>query len=49
MFGEKMKDIQIKQVLSGGEYQWEGGKHKKRMKEDEYGGRFFYSCVKLEQ
>jgi hypothetical protein len=37
MFILKMKDEKIKQVLLGGEYQWEEGGHKKKVKEGEYG------------
>jgi hypothetical protein len=32
-----------------GLHQWEGGEHKERMKEGEYGGNTTYSCIKMEQ
>jgi hypothetical protein len=34
-----------KQILSGGWYQWEGGGHKERVEEDEYGENTMYSCM----
>jgi hypothetical protein len=43
----KTKDREIKQVLYGSRYQWEGGRHKERM-EGEYGGNM-YSCTKMEK
>jgi hypothetical protein len=39
----------VKQVLSGGWYQWEGGGYKERMKEGGYGGYIIYSCMKMEK
>jgi hypothetical protein len=44
-----MKDRKVKQVLSGGWYQWEEGGYKERRKEDKCGGNVMYSCVKMEQ
>jgi hypothetical protein len=44
----KMQDRKVKQVLSGGGYQWRGG-NKERVKEGEYGGSILYSCMKMEQ
>jgi hypothetical protein len=44
-----MKERKVKQVFSGGEYQWEGGGHKETVKEGEYGGYILYSCMKIEQ
>jgi hypothetical protein len=41
-----MKDRKVKKVLPRGEYQWEGGLHKERVKEDEYGG---CCCIQMEQ
>jgi hypothetical protein len=43
-----MKDRKVKQVLSGGWYQQDRGKHKGRVKEGEYGGCIMYSCMKME-
>jgi hypothetical protein len=43
-----MKERKVKQVFSGGEYQWEGGGHKETVKEGEYGGYILYSCVEIE-
>jgi hypothetical protein len=37
------RDRKVKQVLSKGRYQWKRGGHKKRVKEDEYGGCIIYS------
>jgi hypothetical protein len=45
----KMKDRKVKQVLFRGWHQWEGARHKKTVKESEYGGNIMYSCVKMEQ
>jgi hypothetical protein len=33
-----MQDRKVKQVLSGSGYQWERGRHKERVKEDQYDG-----------
>jgi hypothetical protein len=33
-----MEDRKVKQVLSGSEYQWEGGRETKRVKEGKHGG-----------
>jgi hypothetical protein len=44
-----MKDRRVKQVLSGGEYQWEEGGQKERVKQGKYGGCSLYSCMKIEQ
>jgi hypothetical protein len=44
-----MKDRRVKQVFSGGGYQWEGGRHKKRVNEGEYGGCILYSYMKIEE
>jgi hypothetical protein len=38
-----MEDKKIKQILSGGWYQWEGGEYKERMKEDGYRENIMYS------
>jgi hypothetical protein len=35
--------------LSGGWYQWEKGRYKKRMKEGECSGNIMYSCMKTEK
>jgi chitinase len=45
----KMKDKKVKQVLSGGWYQWEEGGHKGRKRKAEYGGNTMYSCMKMEK
>jgi hypothetical protein len=44
-----VKDGKVKQVLSRGWYQWEGGGHKERAKEGKYGGSIMYLCVKMEK
>jgi hypothetical protein len=44
-----MKDRKVKQVLSGGGYQWGRGGGMKRVKEGEYGGCVLYSYMKIEQ
>jgi hypothetical protein len=36
-----MKDRKVKQVLYIGEYQWDGGDHKERVKEGEYSKKYF--------
>jgi hypothetical protein len=38
-----MEDRKVKQVLSGGWYQWE------RVKEDEYGENIMYSSMKMKK
>jgi hypothetical protein len=43
-----MENRKVKQVLSGGWYQWEGGGYKERVQEGEYGGNSMYSCMKVE-
>jgi hypothetical protein len=44
-----MKDRKIKQVLSVGWYQQDGGGYRERVKEDEYGGYRLYSCMRMEK
>jgi hypothetical protein len=44
-----MKGRKVKQVLSGGWYQWVAGGHKERVKEDKYGRSIMYSHMKMEQ
>jgi hypothetical protein len=44
-----MKDRNVKQVLSMGRYQWEGLRHKERVKEDTYGESILYPHMKIEQ
>jgi hypothetical protein len=44
-----MKDRKVKQVLSGGWYQWEGVEHKERVKEGDNSRSTMYSCMKIEQ
>jgi hypothetical protein len=39
----------VKQVLSGGWYQWERGGYKGRVKENECGRNTIYACVKMEK
>jgi hypothetical protein len=41
--------MKVKQVLFRSWYQKEGGAHKERVKEGEYGGSTKYSCMKMEQ
>jgi hypothetical protein len=48
-FFKKMEDRKVKQVLSGGWYQWQRGGHKERGKESEYHGTLMYSCMKMEK
>jgi hypothetical protein len=43
-----MKNRKVKQVLSVGWFQWEGGGHKERVTEDEYSENIMYSCMKME-
>jgi hypothetical protein len=38
----------VKQVFSGGGYQWDKGRHKEKVKEGEYGSYILYSCMKRE-
>jgi hypothetical protein len=44
-----MKDRQMKQFLSRGKYQWEGGGHNEKVKESQYDENISYSCMKIEQ
>jgi hypothetical protein len=44
-----MKDRKVKQVSSGGWYQWEGKGYKERVKEGGYSGNILYSGMKMEQ
>jgi hypothetical protein len=37
-----MNGREVKQVLSGDGYQWEGGEHKERVKEGEYGASIIF-------
>jgi hypothetical protein len=48
LFSE-MEDRKVKQVLSCGQYQWEGGGYKERVKEGEYVENIIYSCMKMEK
>jgi hypothetical protein len=43
-----MKGRKVKQVFSGGGYQWEEGRHKERVKDGQYGGCILYSCMEIE-
>jgi hypothetical protein len=44
-----MKDMTVKQFLSGDWYQQEWGGCKQRVQEGEYGGSTMYSRMKIEQ
>jgi hypothetical protein len=44
-----MKDGKVRQVFSRSGYQWDGGRHKVKMNEGEYGGCVLYSCMKIEE
>jgi hypothetical protein len=46
MFFLKKEGQEVKACPLWGGWQWEGGRHKKRMKEGEYGGCILYSCIK---
>jgi hypothetical protein len=39
----------VKQVLTGGWYQWEGGGYKERVKEAKCSGNIMHSTVKMEK
>jgi hypothetical protein len=41
--------VKVNQVLSGGWYQWEGKRYKKKVKEGESSGNIMYSCMKMEK
>jgi hypothetical protein len=45
---KKAEDRKVKQVLSGGQYQWEGSDIRKAVG-GEYGGIILYSCMKMEK
>jgi hypothetical protein len=49
MFFQKTEVKKVKQVQSGGWYQWEGGEYKERVKEGECGRNIMYSCMKMEK
>jgi hypothetical protein len=49
IFFSKVEERKVKQVLSGGQYQLEGGGFKERMEESEYGRTIMYSCMKMEK
>jgi hypothetical protein len=44
---KKMKDQEVKQVLTRGGYQWKRGGH--GVKEREHGGCILCLCIKIEQ
>jgi hypothetical protein len=44
-----MENRKVKQVLSGGWYQWEGGGHKERVKEGGCGENIVYLYMKMEK
>jgi hypothetical protein len=46
---KKIKGRKVKQVFSGGGYQWEVGRHKEREKKGEYGGCILYSHMKIKE
>jgi hypothetical protein len=46
MSSSKVKERKVKQVLFESWYQWEGGAHKERVKEGEYGENIMYSRKK---
>jgi hypothetical protein len=48
-FPRKTEYRNANQVLSGGWYQWEGGRYKERVWESEYGGNITYSGKKKEK
>jgi hypothetical protein len=48
-FFSKLVNRNIKQVLSGGWYQWEGRGRKERVKEGECGGNIVNTCMKTEK
>jgi hypothetical protein len=43
---KEMKDRRVKQVFSRGRYLWEGGGHKERVNEGEYGGYSLHSYIR---
>jgi hypothetical protein len=45
----KNEEQEGKQILSRGGYQWEGDRHKERVKKGNYGDSVLHSCVKIEQ
>jgi hypothetical protein len=44
-----MEDRKVKQIPSGGWFQWEGEGYKERVKEGEYDRNIIYSCMKMEK
>jgi hypothetical protein len=44
-----MRDRKVKQVLSGGWYQWEKEGYEERVYEGEYGRNIMCSCMKREK
>jgi hypothetical protein len=48
LFFSKTEDRKVKQLLSRGWYQWEGGGDKERVQEGEYGRNAVQSCMKNE-
>jgi hypothetical protein len=46
---KKIESRKVKQVLSGGWYQWEWGEYKERVKEAEYSENIMYSCMEMEK
>jgi hypothetical protein len=44
-----MEGKNVKQVLSGGWYQWEREEYKERVWEGEYGRNILYPCMKMEK
>jgi hypothetical protein len=48
-FPKNREDRKVKQGLSGGWYQLEGGGYKERVWEDECDGHIMFSCMKMEK
>jgi hypothetical protein len=44
-----MENRKVKQVLSGGWYQWKKEKYKERVKEGECSGNIIYTYMKIEK
>jgi hypothetical protein len=43
----KIENRVVKEVMSYGWFQWEGGEHKKRVYEDECSENIMYSCMEM--
>jgi hypothetical protein len=44
-----MENRKVKQVLSRGWNEWEGGRQKERVREAEHSGNSMYLCMKMEK